>query len=270
VVRTRVSWRSAGYAVYRWRLRSRVRRSRLPRHVAVIMDGNRRWATQQGMSNPSLGHRHGAEHVEDLLDWCRSLGIAHVTVFVCSTENLLRRGDAEVAALMQVIEDVVTERLSQPEPAWQVHVAGLLDVLPDSTARALKAAVEATRGCRTGAHVTLAVGYGGRQEVVEAVRDVLVERAAAGDDLPGLAETLTSSEIEREIAAHLSTVGQPDPDLVIRTSGEIRMSNFLLWQSVRSELFFCDANWPAFREIDFLRALRGNAQRARSGMGRSG
>lgn len=246
--------------IYRWyarRLRRQVARGPLPRHVGLIMDGNRRWARQVGLASPSLGHRVGAEHVEDVLGWCEAAGIEHLTVFVCSTENLHRRGDAEVAYLMQVIEQVVTERLARTDGRWQVHVAGLLDALPDSTARALKHAVEASRDCATGRHVTLAVGYGGRQEVVDAVRDLLHERAAAGHSLAELAGTLSAGDI----AAHLYTAGQPEPDLVIRTSGEQRMSNFLVWQSVRSELYFCDAYWPAFREIDFLRALRSFARR---------
>jgi short-chain Z-isoprenyl diphosphate synthase len=248
--------RSLAYSWYARRLRSRLAGQPVPRHVALIMDGNRRWARQMGMANPSLGHKYGAEHVEDVLRWCEAAGIRHVTVFVCSTENLLRRDDAEVGFLMQVIEDVVARKLAA-EPTWQVHIAGMLDVLPDSTARALKSAVAATRDCRTGAHVTLAIGYGGRQEVVDAIASLLREHGAAGGTLAGLAETLT----DEDIARHLYTAGQPDPDLVIRTSGEQRLSNFLLWQSAHSELYFCEAYWPGFREIDFLRALRSYAAR---------
>lgn len=249
--------RSLVYGVYARRLRSQIAGGRLPEHVGLIMDGNRRWARQMGMANPSLGHKYGAEHVEDVLRWCENVGVKHMTVFVCSTENLLRRGDAEVAFLMDVIEQVVTDRLSRPDATWQVHIAGLLDLLPDSTARALKNAVAATRDCTTGAHVTLAVGYGGRQEIIDAIRSLLEAHCASGGSLAQLAETVTTEDIAR----HLYTAGQPDPDLVIRTSGEQRMSNFLLWQSVYSELYFCEAYWPAFREIDFLRALRSFAAR---------
>lgn len=224
------------------------------------MDGNRRWARQMGLASPSLGHKYGAEHVEDVLRWCEQAGIKYVTVFVCSAENLRRRGDAEIAFLMHVIEDVVSGRLARPDATWQVHIAGTLDVLPDTTARALKEAVETTRTCETGAHVTLAIGYGGRQEVLDAIRAVLYEQADTGGTLLELAGSLTTGDIAR----HLYTAGQPDPDLVIRTSGEQRLSNFLLWQSVSSELYFCDACWPAFREIDFLRALRDYAARQRN------
>jgi short-chain Z-isoprenyl diphosphate synthase len=240
------------YGLYARKLRRELSGASLPRHIGLIMDGNRRWARQMGLASPSLGHQAGAEHVEDVLRWCERAGVKHVTVFVCSAENLQRRGDAEIAFLMRVIEDVVCDRLARPEAGWQVHIAGTLDVLPDATARALKEAVEATRECRTGAHVTLAVGYGGRQEVLDAIREVLYEQAEAGASLTELADRLTTDDIAR----HLYTAGQPDPDLVIRTSGEQRASNFLLWQTVASELYFCDAYWPAFREIDFLRALR--------------
>ncbi|MFI1866092.1 polyprenyl diphosphate synthase [Streptomyces jumonjinensis] len=247
------------YALYtRW-LRQQLRGGELPGHIGLIMDGNRRWARRRGIGNPSLGHKYGAEHVEEVLSWCDALRIRHVTVFVCSAENLHRRGDAEVAFLMQVIEEVLTAQLAKPQPLWRVHIAGALDTLPDITARALKEAVEATRECTTGAHVTLAVGYGGRQELVDAVRELLHEQAEAGRSMRDLAADLTAEDIAR----HLYTAGQPDPDLVIRTSGEQRMSNFLLWQSAYSELYFCDAYWPAFREVDFLRALRAYAARQR-------
>ncbi|MFD4655824.1 polyprenyl diphosphate synthase [Kitasatospora sp. NPDC058444] len=246
-------------SLYTRRLRRQVVAGPLPRHVGLIMDGNRRWARQVGMADPSLGHKAGAEHVEEVLSWCEALGIKHITVFVCSTENLQRRGDTEVAYLMRLIEQVVVDRLTRPDARWQVHLAGMTDALPDSTARALKEAVEATRTCTTGAHVTLAVGYGGRQEVVDAVRDLMYARAEAGASLTEAADALTVEDI----APHLYTAGQPDPDLVIRTSGEQRLSNFLLWQSAYSELYFCEAYWPAFREVDFLRAIRSFAARQR-------
>jgi short-chain Z-isoprenyl diphosphate synthase len=247
------------YALYTRRLRRQALGGPLPGHVALIMDGNRRWARQMGMANPSVGHRYGAEHVEHVLSWCEATGIKHVTVFLCSIENLSRRDDAEVAFLMQLVEEVVADKLARPDARWQVHLAGALDVLPDSTARALKHAVEATRLCASGAHVTLAIGYGGRQEVVDAVRELLYDRAATGHSLDDLATNLTEEDITR----YLYTAGRPDPDLVIRTSGEQRMSNFLLWQSAHAEFYFCDAYWPAFREIDFLRALRSFAARER-------
>ncbi|GAB3817358.1 polyprenyl diphosphate synthase [Kribbella italica] len=247
------------YGMYKWRLRRQLAGKPRPRHVGLVMDGNRRWARGQGHANPSVGHRYGAMHVENALGWCENAGVQHVTVFVCSTENLVKRGNEEVLYLMKLIEEVVTTRLTEPGGRWQVHVAGLIDLLPDTTARALKDAVEATKDIATGNHVTLAIGYGGRQELVEAVRSLLESEARAGNDLDSLADTLEADDITK----HLYTAGQPDPDLIIRTSGEQRMSNFLLWQSAYSELYFCDPYWPAFREIDFLRALRSYAARQR-------
>jgi short-chain Z-isoprenyl diphosphate synthase len=247
------------YALYTRRLRRQVLGAPRPQHVGLIIDGNRRWARQMGMTNPSIGHRYGAEHVEDALSWCEAVGIKHVTVFVCSTENLQQRDSDEVAFLMDLIEHVIADKLARSDARWQVHVAGTLDLLPDATARALKTAVDGTSHCATGATVTLAIGYGGRQEVTDALRDLMLERAAEGQSLVDVAMNLTTDDIAR----HLYTAGRPDPDLVIRTSGEQRMSNFLLWQSAYAELYFCEAYWPAFREIDFLRALRSYGARER-------
>jgi short-chain Z-isoprenyl diphosphate synthase len=185
--------RDLAYGLCARKLRRELSGVTLPAHVGLIMDGNRRWARQMGMASPSLGHKYGAEHVEDVLNWCERAGIRHVTVFLCSAENLQRRGEAEIA----------------------------LDMLPGTTAGALKEAAEATSECATGAHVTLAIGYGGRQEVLDAIRALLYEQADTGGTLTGLAETLTTDDIAR----HLYTAGQPDPDLVIRTSGEQRVSN---------------------------------------------
>jgi short-chain Z-isoprenyl diphosphate synthase len=146
----------------------------------------------------------------------------------------------------------VLTRIASADPAWQVHIAGLVDMLPGTTARALKDAVAATSDCAAGSHVTLCVGYGGRQEIVEAVRAFLEERAGSAATLADLAAALQPDDIAR----HLAGAGQPEPDLIIRTSGEQRMSNFMLWQSTDAYLHFCDCYWPAFRQVDFLRALR--------------
>ena len=254
----RAAVRALAVRLYERRLRRQLTGRPLPRHVGLIIDGNRRWAKQAGLASPSDGHRHGAEHIWDALTWCRAAGIRHVTIFVCSAENLARRDDAEVSALMNIIEQIVVTRIATADPAWQVHIAGLVDMLPDSTSRALKQAADTTRDCSTGSHVTLCVGYGGRQEIAEAVRSLLLERAIAGTSLAELADSVT----EDDIARHLSGDGQPEPDLIIRTSGEQRMSNFLLWQSTGAYLHFCDCYWPAFGEIDFLRALRDFAARA--------
>jgi short-chain Z-isoprenyl diphosphate synthase len=247
------------YSVYARRLRRQLDGSSLPRHLAMVMDGNRRWARQMGFEDPRVGHRYGAEHLDEVLGWCAEMGIRHVTVFVASVDNFRKRDAGEVGNLMRMIEEVVAERLSRPSSVWQVHVAGRLDVLPDSTRHALKLAAEATRDSGAVFHLNIAIGYDGREEIVDAVRELLDEEARAGHDLADVALRLTPELI----AAHLYTGGQPDPDLVIRTSGERRMSGFLLWQAAYSELHFCDVYWPGFRKVDFLRALRSYAARNR-------
>ena len=251
--------RDLGYAWYSRHLSRQLAGAPVPRHVALIIDGNRRWARQMGFDNPSVGHRYGAEHIEDVLGWCARAGISHVTIFVASADNLSRRKPAEITFLMDVCEHIVAERLARPASPWQVHLAGQLDLVPESTALALKRAEEATRDRGTGLHATVAIGYGGRAEVTEAVRSLLTDAAGCGTGLRELAAGLS----EDDIAAHLYTSGLPNPDLVIRTSGEQRLSDFLLWQTADSQLYFTDVYWPEFRHVDFLRALRSYAQRER-------
>jgi short-chain Z-isoprenyl diphosphate synthase len=229
----------------------------LPDHVGVIMDGNRRWARQAGFTNPSIGHQYGAEHIEDLLRWCQRLTIHHVTVFICSTENITERAAAEVAFLMNLIETTISRLLTRPDSSWQVHIAGNPDVLPDTTATALKDLSSQTEAIDTGLHLTLAVGYGGRQEILDAFTSYLGEQATAGRTLDDLAVSFDAGDIDR----HLYQPELPVPDIIIRTSGEQRSSNFLIWQGSQAEYFFCDAYWPAFREIDLLRAVRDYGRR---------
>jgi len=247
------------YRLYARRLRHTLRRGPVPRHIAMVMDGNRRWARQMGYDNPSVGHRFGAYHLDEVLGWCADAGITHVTLYVCSTDNLRKRGDAEVSYLMRVIESVIEDRITRRAGTWQLHLAGSLDVLPDSTRDALKRALDATASDAARFHLTVAIGYDGRQEIVDALRSLIDSHAHRGTDIRTLAASLTTDDI----AAHLYTSGMPDPDLIIRTSGERRMSGFLLWQAAHSELYFCDVYWPGFREVDFLRALRNYAARDR-------
>ena len=246
--------------MYAWWLRRTLLTGPRPEHVALIMDGNRRWARLNGHANPSVGHRYGAEHVEDVLAWCADLGIHHVTVWVASADNLAKRPPDEVTFLMHVAEDVIASRLARTAGGWQLHLAGNLDLLPSSTASALKEAREATSDRGSQGHLTVAIGYDGRSEIVEAVRSILDEAAAADTAW----ETVAASITAETIAAHLYNPRLPNPDLIIRTSGEQRLSDFMLWQSVDSELYFCDIYWPGFRHVDFLRALRSYAARTRS------
>jgi short-chain Z-isoprenyl diphosphate synthase len=227
---------------------------RLPKHVGVIRDGNRRWARAAGIGLTS-GHRRGADKIDEFLGWCAELRIDVVTLWLLSTDNLARPQD-ELAPLLHIIEGAVGELATSRR--WRINPVGSLDLLPDATARSLKEAQSATADI-PGLLVNVAVGYGGRREIADAVRALLHEHASRGTSIEDLANLL---DIEH-IAEHLYTKGQPDPDLVIRTSGEQRLSGFLLWQSAHSELFFCEAYWPDFRRVDFLRAVRSYAERER-------
>jgi short-chain Z-isoprenyl diphosphate synthase len=245
------------YRVYERRLRAALVDKPMPRHVGVMCDGNRRWAKAMGFVDPNDGHRVGAENVKHLLEWCDEAGVEHVTLYLLATDNL-RRPARELDPLLQIIEDLANELAEEGNP-WRLRMVGALDLLPAHHANALKTAQERTRGRTGGALVNMAVGYGGRREITDAVRALLYEHARNGGTIEELAEVL---DVEH-IAEHLYTAGQPDPDLVIRTSGEQRLSGFLLWQSAHSEFYFCDVNWPGFRKVDFLRALRSYADRQR-------
>jgi len=250
-----VGARDLVYDVYERRLTRKLRGVPVPRHVGVILDGNRRWAKSVGASTKD-GHQAGADKIEDLLRWCDEAGVEVVTLWLLSTDNLAR-ADTELHALLRIIENVVVDLAREGNP-WTLNIVGALDLLPTETAQALKAAAETTAG-RSGAVVNIAVCYGGRQEIADAVRSLLQAHAAQGASIEEVAEFL---DVEH-IAEHLYTKGQPDPDLIIRTSGEQRLGGFLLWQSARSEFYFCEAYWPAFRHVDFLRALRDFGARQR-------
>jgi len=242
------------YRLYERRLEASLSAKNIPRHVGVMCDGNRRWARSAGLADVSSGHQKGADKIFELLEWCRAAGVEVVTLWLLSTDNLARER-AELDPLLKIIEDTVTGLVAEH---WHVNPMGALDLLPDHTARTLKQAAEATAG-NPGLLVNVAVGYGGRREIADAVRSLLQEHASRGTTIEQLAEVL---DVEH-IAEHLYTAGQPDPDLVIRTSGEQRLGGFLLWQSTHSEFYFCDAYWPAFRKVDFLRAMRSYAARNR-------
>ncbi len=244
------------YSAYERRLKTSLVDAPRPRHVGVILDGNRRWARAAGQSDVSTGHRRGADKIAEVLEWCREAGVEVVTLWLLSTDNVTRPR-AELDPLLRIIEDTVRS-LATPGLPWRVHPVGSLDLLPDTTVQVLKEAAEATVD-RPGPIVNAAVGYGGRREIADAVRSLLQEHAAQGTSIDELAQIL---DVEH-ISEHLYTRGQPDPDLVIRTSGEQRLSGFLMWQSAHSEFYFCEAYWPDFRKVDFLRALRSYAQRER-------
>ncbi len=246
--------RDLAYRLYEHRLEASLSPQAIPRHVGVMCDGNRRWARSAGLADVSSGHQAGADKIFEVLQWCRQAGVEVVTLWLLSTDNLARPA-AELEPLLHIIEDTVRELAAQD---WHVNPMGALDLLPAETAQVLKDAADATAN-QGGLLVNVAVGYGGRREIADAVRSLLQDHATRGTTIEELAEVL---DVEH-IAEHLYTAGQPDPDLVIRTSGEQRLGGFLLWQSAHSEFYFCDAYWPAFRRVDFLRALRSYAARQR-------
>ncbi|WP_459983497.1 isoprenyl transferase [Nocardioides sp. AN3] len=242
------------YPAYEARMVRNLPEDKLPKHIGVMLDGNRRWAKAVGQDT-AHGHRAGAANIEPLLTWCDEVGIQVVTLWLLSTDNL-NRPASELEPLLQIIEEAVDSLADQRR--WRLHPVGALDLLPGSTAERLKSAEESTRDV-DGLLVNVAVGYGGRREIADAVRSLLIEHAERGTSLEELAQII---DVEH-IADHLYTKGQPDPDLVIRTSGEQRLGGFLLWQSAKSEFYFCEAYWPDFRRVDFLRALRAYSQRER-------
>ena len=242
------------YPAYEARLVRRLPSDRLPKHVGVMLDGNRRWARAVGRDS-AHGYRAGAANISPLLEWCEEVGVEVVTLWLLSTDNLNRPPD-QLRGLLSIIEEAVDDLAAQKR--WRLHPVGALDLLPAETSRRLKEAADSTRDV-DGLIVNVAVGYGGRREIADAVRSLLMEHASKGTSIEELAEIL---DVEH-ISEHLYTKGQPDPDLVIRTSGEQRLGGFLLWQSAHSEFYFCEAYWPDFRRVDFLRALRAYAERER-------
>ncbi|KJL24970.1 (2Z,6E)-farnesyl diphosphate synthase [Microbacterium oxydans] len=244
------------YRLYTSRLRRHLDPARVPHHVAMMIDGNRRWARQLGLDTPAEGHRAGAAKMREFLEWCDELGVRVVSLYLLSSDNLRKRDSAELADLIEIIAELA-EALSL-EGNWRVKHVGRSDILPPELARVLSDAEERTKD-HTGLHVNLAVGYGGRNEIVDAVRSIIAKHEASGGTLEDLAGHLTPEMI----GEHLYTGGQPDPDLVIRTSGEQRLSDFLLWQSAHSEFYFVEALGPDLRQVDFLRAIRDYADRDR-------
>ena len=243
------------YRIYDRRLELAVRDGPFPHHVGVILDGNRRWAKAMGYTDTAEGHRRGAAKIDELLSWCVEKDIPIVTLWLLSTENLSREPE-EVGALLEIIEDKVRDLAADND--WRIRTLGALDMLPDSTRTVIEEAQETSAGHNVRI-LNVAVGYGGRQEIADAIKRMMEQYAEDGIELDEAAKKVTPDEIAR----FLYTAGLPDPDLIIRTSGEVRLSGFLLWQSAHSEFYFCDPYWPDFRKIDFLRAVRSYQQRAR-------
>lgn len=252
--------RSLLYYLYARRLAREVARHPRPRHVGIILDGNRRHGRALGITEPRSIYGLGADRLDAVLEWCVELDIPTVTLWVFSTDNF-RRSPAEVSGILASVETKLTALARDPavhRRRVRVRAIGCLGLLPQPVLEAIAAAERATAEY-DGLELNIAVAYGGRQEIADAVRALLA-------DINGPVTTLAEA-IERitpeAIGAHLYTAGLPDPDLIIRTSGEVRLSGFLLWQSAHSEFYFTDVLWPAFRKIDFLRAIRSYQQRRR-------
>lgn len=252
-----MSWLTrVAYPLYEAKLKRELRGKKRPRHIAVMADGNRRWARQAGHEDVSHGHRAGAAKIGELVRWSAEMDIDVVTIYLLSTENL-KRTTEEVELLFDIISEAVSD-LAADNYSCRIKLVGHLELLPGAVAAGMQRSAAATTG-KPGLQVNIAVGYGGRQEIVDAVRTLVAREAAAGTPVEELAGKVTAESIEE----NLYTSGQPDPDLVIRTSGEQRLSGFLLWQAAYSEIWFTDTYWPAFRKIDFFRALRDYSKRSR-------
>ncbi len=243
------------YRFYEKRLFNSVKEGQIPRHLGLILDGNRRWARELGL-DPNAGHQYGFEKLKEVLQWCWEIGIKTVTVYALSTENL-NRPKEEVDALISLAEkafnDVIESREIH-ERRVRIKALGRIHLLRESLREAIRRAEESTKGY-TDRRLNVAIAYGGRAEILDAARKIIAE-VINGD--------LEIGEMNEEtFAKHLYTAEDPDPDLIIRTSGEERLSGFLLWQSAYSEFYFMDVYWPELRRIDLLRAIRTYQRRQR-------
>jgi short-chain Z-isoprenyl diphosphate synthase len=248
------------YQAYQRYLEAQSHAWETPRHIGIIMDGNRRFARSNQFSNPLDGHARGAEKLEEVLNWCEETGIDVVTVWIFSLDNF-NRDPQEVDGLMDLFERKFLELVTHPRihrNQIRVRSMGQIDTLPERVRQAIRDAEQATSHYSRRV-LNIGVAYGGREEIVNAFRRYLQDEGNQGKSLQEVAGALTPDCI----SPYLYTSHVPDPDLIIRTSGEVRLSGFLLWQSVYSEFYFCESNWPAFRKIDFLRALRDYSQRKR-------
>ena len=227
--------------------------SKTPHHVGVILDGNRRWAKANPNQGDPNGHKAGASKIIEFLGWCDDADVRVVTLWLLSTDNF-KRSAAEIQELLQIIGDTVDELAATGR--WNIKAVGALDLLPDWLSQKLNN-LKPIR--EDGVEVNVAISYGGRREIVDAVKSYLSDAEKLGHSLDQAKANLSTDNISK----FLYTAGQPDPELLIRTSGEQRLGGFMLWQSASSEFYFCEAYWPDFRRVDFLRALRAYSLRQR-------
>ncbi|HNR25724.1 MAG TPA: polyprenyl diphosphate synthase [Methanobacteriaceae archaeon] len=244
------------YRLYEWYISRNLRPENLPKHVAIIMDGNRRFTKVQGNLNTIEGHKKGVDTLEKVLDWCIDLGIEIVTVYAFSTENFHRPAH-EVQGLMQLFKknfEEITNNQKIHKNQVQVRAVGKLELLPEDVRAAINKAEESTANYNQ-RRLNIAIGYDGRMEIVDAIKKIVKDVEVGKLDVDDIDENIVNR--------NLYTAGVEDPNLIIRTSGEERLSGFLLWQSSYSELYFSNSLWPALRKVDFLRALRSYQERER-------
>jgi len=243
------------YKAYERKLLNIVKKGKIPKHVGIIMDGNRRFARELWME-PVKGHERGKDKLEEVLEWCQELGIKILTVYAFSTENF-RRSREEIEHLLKLFVESLRRAAEDERVAKhriRIRVIGQIDLLPDELKEAIRYAEEKTKN-HDNFFLNIAIAYGGREEIIRAIREIAREVKEGKLELENIDE--------ETVRSHLYTGDLPDPDLILRTSGEERISNFLLWQSAYSEFYFADVYWPTFRKIDFLRAIRAYQLRQR-------
>jgi tritrans,polycis-undecaprenyl-diphosphate synthase [geranylgeranyl-diphosphate specific] len=243
------------YRQYEKRLLKEVQQLPPPHHVAIIMDGNRRFARELGLG-PSEGHKEGRNKLEELLNWGLEVGVKVLTVYAFSSENLSRKKE-EIDELMKLFEDSFYKAADDErvhKHRIRIRVLGMVSILPESVQKAIAYAEEKTKEYDS-YNLNLAIAYSGREEIIQAIREI-AGKVKSGELAPEAID-------QKMFSGYLYTKEFPDPDLILRTSGEVRVSNFLLWQLAYSELYFVDVYWPGFRKIDFLRAIRSYQQRTR-------
>jgi tritrans,polycis-undecaprenyl-diphosphate synthase [geranylgeranyl-diphosphate specific] len=237
------------------KLIEQIKQDEVPKHVAIIMDGNRRFATELGLS-PKAGHLFGRDKIEEVLGWCFDLNIKNLTVYAFSTENFQRELD-EVQTLMDLCKDELIKASKDSrihKNQVRIRVLGKLDTLPEDISESANYVMEQTKDYDRYSF-NIALAYGGREEIIQAIQKIAKDVKEDKISIEEIKESIVSK--------YLYTNGIPDPDLILRTSGEERISNFLLWQLAYSELYFSDVYWPAFQKRDFLRAIKTCQQRKR-------
>ena len=217
----------------------------MPKHIAIIMDGNRRWAKKQGKP-ASYGHKEGAKTLEKIVRYANKIGLKYITVYAFSTENW-KRAEDEVKALMLLLQNYLDDYSKRADTEnIRVKILGDITALSDGMQKSIKKCMERTKD-NTGVTFNIALNYGGRDEIIKAIKKIAEDVKENKLDINNITEEVVSN--------NLYTNGQPDPDLLIRTSGELRLSNFLPWQLVYSEFLFIDKNWPDFEEEDLDNAI---------------